>query len=95
MSTNTIIENASLDEVLAKFRGVVREEIQSFKPAPEDSYKTRAEAARKLRVSLVTLDKAVDVGILTGFRLNGRVLFKDSDLENALTKIPVKRRLGR
>jgi hypothetical protein len=93
MMTNSILlESISADGLKEMIQEAVRAEFLGHQPKPEDKLKTRKEAAQKLRITTVSLDKLVITGKLTGFRINGRVLFKESDLERALVEIPIRRK---
>ena len=51
------------------------------------------ETARRLRISLVTLNDWVNRGRIRAHKIGGRVLFRDSDVEAALHRIvPIKNR---
>ena len=51
------------------------------------------ETARRLRISLVTLNDWVNRGRIRAHKIGGRVLFRDSDVEAALNQIvPIKSR---
>ena len=57
------------------------------------NYLTRRETARRLRISLVTLNDWVNRGRIRAHKIGGRVLFRDSDVEAALHRIvPIKSR---
>jgi len=52
-----------------------------------------SETARRLRISLVTLNDWVNRGRIRAHKIGGRVLFRDSDVEAALHRIvPIKNR---
>ena len=53
-------------------------------------YLTRAEAARVLHVSLVTLDSYIKTGILPAKRIGTRVLVPEEALHSALRSITTK-----
>ena len=81
------------DSIKSLIKEAVREELSAINPMnSEDHLNSRKEAAQKLGICLVSLDKLINEGKLKGFRVNGRVLIKDHDLEAALTKIPVRNR---
>jgi len=67
--------------------------IRPPKPKSETKYLTRKETARRLKVSLVTLTDWVNRGRIVAHKIGGRVLFLESDVEEALAQvIPSKRR---
>lgn len=55
-------------------------------PTPE-TYRTRKETADKLNVSLPTLNEYTKRNLITGYRFGVRVMYKQSDIEAALTKM--------
>lgn len=62
---------------------------QTNKEVPKKNLKlyNRKETAKMLRVSLPTLNAYVKKGIITGQRIGARILFKEQDVEEALTRI--------
>ena len=79
---------------------LTRESLRDESPQlhPEPSAETpndlpRHETARRLRISLVTLNDWVNRGRIRAHKIGGRVLFRDSDVEAALHRIvPIKSR---
>lgn len=57
----------------------------------EKVFLTRKETAKILRISLPTLNEITKSGVLPGYRLRGRVLYKVSEIDSALS--PIKTRL--
>ena len=53
----------------------------------EQGYRTRKETAEILNISLPTLNEYTKKRILTGYRVGARVLYKQSEIESALTQI--------
>ena len=61
------------------------------KPSTADNYLTRKETASRLKVSLVTLTEWVNRSRLKAYKIGGRVLFRESEVEEALLQIiPLK-----
>ena len=54
---------------------------------PKDGLYKRKEAARKLKVSLVTLDNWVKIGIVNARRIGTRIYFTEQDINDALKKV--------
>lgn len=54
---------------------------------PAEIYRTRKETATQLNVSLVTLNEYTKRNLITGHRFGVRVLYKQSEIEAALTKM--------
>lgn len=66
----------------------VKNAIEGLKEAhPQEALLTRKEAADKLRISLVTLTDWVRRGKIKSHSIGGRILFKASDLEQALKPV--------
>jgi phage antirepressor YoqD-like protein len=55
--------------------------------APADTLRTRTETAKILRVTLATLNDYTKTGKIVANRIGNRVLYKDSDIQNALSKV--------
>jgi hypothetical protein len=65
--------------------------LKDFKPqdTPQvEKYLTRKETAGKLNVSLPTLNEYTKRQYITGYRFGVRVLYKQSEIETCLKKIP-------
>ena len=60
---------------------------QNIEQPQEEGYRTRNETSKMLNISLPTLNVYTQKGILTGYRVGRRVLYKQSEIESALTKI--------
>ena len=56
-------------------------------PEQPTFYITRAEAAKKLRITLSTLDKYAKAGIIQSYRIGGRIRFKSSEIEKAFEQV--------
>ncbi|GAB3018601.1 hypothetical protein GCM10027284_42060 [Cyclobacterium sediminis] len=54
---------------------------------PKEIFLTRKEAAEKLRISLVTLNEYSKRGVLKSYLIGGRVLYKESELEDSLYEV--------
>ena len=60
---------------------------QTTEQPKEEGYRTRKETAQILRISLPTLNQYTKKRILTGYRFGVRVLYKQSEIELALSQI--------
>lgn len=59
--------------------------------ASDNNYLTRKDTATRLKVSLVTLTDWVNRGKLKAYKIGGRVLFRENEVEEALAQIvPLK-----
>ena len=63
--------------------------------APQEKivYKTRKEASEKLHVTLPTLNEYTKSGLVKSYKIGGRVLYRDDELDAALSSAtPIKYR---
>ena len=60
---------------------------QTTEQPKEEGYRTRKETAEMLNISLPTLNHYTKKRILTGYRVGVRVLYKQSEIESALSQI--------
>lgn len=85
------INNISIDE----FKEIIRTTLEQIrldipKSNPSDrkkDYATRKDVASALHISLPTLNQLTKTGILTGYRIQGRVLYKWNEIDEALKRI--------
>ena len=75
------------------FERAIKEFLNPVKEIDKD-LKSRKETARILSISLPTLHHFTKEGIIRAFRIGNRVLYKQQDIENALSIIvaPNKRK---
>ncbi len=83
---------------IPELRKVFRQELEKYdadkqnnspltQPPAEIKYLSRKEAAKRLSVSLPTLQDWVKKGIISAYRINSRVLFKENELLAAPSRI--------
>lgn len=90
MTTDSILlQNMTEDGLKSIMQDAFREALASVKPK-EDKFVSRQEAAANFGISLPTLDKGLRNGTLTGYRIGGRILLKESELN--LSEIPIRKR---
>lgn len=89
-----IILEITVEEFKAIISSEIQKAIENYTPVASDTiYKTRRETAIKLHISLPTLNEYTKSGKLKAYRINGRVLYKDEELDAALTAVqPLKYR---
>lgn len=96
MPNEIYLNGLTTDQLSEMIRETVRDEMLNLKPPkakPENKFLTRKETARRLKVSLVTLTDWVNRGRIKAHKIGGRVLFRESDVDDALSQIiPQKRR---
>jgi excisionase family DNA binding protein len=94
MENSILIRNITAEELQELIRTTVREEFQILSPKKgELRYITRNEAAELLKITLPTLSRYTQLGILKGFRIGTRVLYKLEDIEQDVKSIATSRYL--
>lgn len=79
----------SLEKSISQLSGALAQKQET--PTTEVKYLTRKETASRLKVSLVTLTEWVNRSRLKAYKIGGRVLFRESEVESALSQIvPLK-----
>jgi len=93
MEDSILIRYLTIEELQNIIRSAIREEIQLAldKKLDENKYLTRKEAAALLKISLPTLNQYTKIGIINGFRIGTRVLYKLKDLESKMNEIITSR----
>lgn len=88
MTSSIILETITPDSLRDIIRQAVREEMSEQKSQqPETLYLTRKETAKRFRISLPTLNELTKSGRVKGYRVGGRVLYKETETDAALTEI--------
>lgn len=82
----------SREEFEARQKQIFKDAIEeasktSVNSGQHNSYITRKNTAELLHISLPTLNELTKSGILKGYRLQGRVLYKIAEIDNALTEM--------
>ena len=98
MQIATIIHNLNADDLKDLINQAFSEHMVKPTPAPPNKveYSSRKETAKILHVSLPTLDKYTEAGLIKGLRFGRRILYSLDDINNSLKQIQnVKFRRGR
>lgn len=86
-----MLEEITVSELGNLISDIVKTEIKNLPKEPSYSkkevYGSRKEVAKSLRISLPTLNQLTKTGILKGYRLQGRVLYKWVEVDEALRRI--------
>jgi excisionase family DNA binding protein len=82
-----LLESVSRDEFDNLIYKIDQLALLMPKPQIKDKYLTRHEVAKLLRISLPTLNELTKKGKLIGYRIGGRVLYKESEVESSLHQI--------
>ena len=76
--------------ILKDVRTELKEIVLNFQPQKQPEYLTRKEAAKILKVSLVTLSDWNKKGVLKPYRLGNLIRYKREELDQALISINSK-----
>lgn len=81
MTQNSIIlQNVDEERLKEIVSEAIREQLASDKPK-QDKYLSRSEVRKRLGICYPTLDKALAQGVLKGYRIGGRILLKENEIE--------------
>lgn len=84
-STNMILMTYSEDQLYQIIETAVVNALEKAQPKQDaEKYLTREETAKKCAITLATLNNWVNAGKIIAHKINGRVLFKQSDIDKAL-----------
>ena len=90
--TNFLIEQITRSEFEEFIVSTCKRLLVQPTPQPEEvELKTRKETAKKLGVSLVTLNEYTKNGIIPAYRIGSRVRYKSTDVEMALVKVSTQK----
>jgi excisionase family DNA binding protein len=79
MGKSVVIENVTTEELMISIREIIKDEL--LKTLPKQAvYITREEVKNRLGICYPTLDKALKNGTLKAYRIRGRILFKEDEL---------------
>lgn len=98
MDNSVIITNVTPDELTEKIRNILREELGRAITLPSDDsnqYLTRRQVAAKLDLSLPTVDKYSSLGIIKGYKIGTRILFREREVDDAVSQMSFSRRKSR
>lgn len=82
---------------VAELKTIMTEVIEQYYAGQkkEVKYLTRKEVRELLRVSYPTLDKCIKDGTLSAYKLRGRILFRNDEIELARFTFPGRVRRGK
>jgi excisionase family DNA binding protein len=83
------LHSTPISDLKAIIIEAVREEIKNITPPPplQTEYLTRKEVCKLLQVSEVTLLEWTKAGIIKGYRIQSRIRYKRSEVEESLQRI--------
>jgi len=90
---NLNIENLTSEDLRELFLKTITEEILPViqTTSKETELLTRKEVAKLLRVSLPTLHDWTKRGVIKAYRIEGKVYYKRSEIEESLTEIQAQK----
>ena len=91
MENSIILHSTSLKDFRDIIGNVVEEKLKLFKQEPPRTetieYLTRREVCDLLKISLATLHYYTKDGILKGYRIGGKILYRTVEVQNAVQEI--------
>jgi excisionase family DNA binding protein len=77
------------DIIVSRLRKILIDELkpQTVQQNSSPTYLTRAQVAQKLSITLFTVNEWTKKGKLSGYRIGRRVLYKENEVDKALTPI--------
>lgn len=90
MRNPTSIEIVTPEQLREIIREVIVEEVPKLIPqrTTGEKYYTRKEAAKRVRITMPTLDKYIQEGKIKAHRLGRRVLFSEEEIKKAIEEMP-------
>jgi excisionase family DNA binding protein len=84
-----LLNQITVEELADQLVAALRKDIGTsiLKPEPPERYLSRNEAAKLLRISLPTLNEWSKNGILESYKIGGRILYKQSEIEGEFTAV--------
>jgi len=89
MKNSIILQNMNADDLKTIIGKAISKELKIiFQTKKEEiKYKTRNETAKKLRISLPTLNHLTKTGKITGYKIGSRILYREDEINQCLSKI--------
>jgi excisionase family DNA binding protein len=89
-----ILQGLSVEQLLQRLDKLIEDKLEQRFEKPEnkpDDNLTRKEVAKLLRISLPTLHDWTKSGFIKHHKIQSRVLYKRSEVENALTSNSIQK----
>ncbi len=81
-----IFQSMTLEELKKVISNTIKKELKELK-TEEDRLLTREEAANVLNISLATLKKWTDKGIIPAYKISSNIRYKKSEILSSLDKV--------
>jgi len=94
MDTMQPLYTLSVNEAESLIKSWVKECLEETKPENSASnlpkYRTRKEVCKIFKMSLPTLDRYSQLGLIKSKRIGNRILYSEDDIQKALRECPVR-----
>ena len=87
MDQQIVLSSVPLTDLVSEIVRAMRADMDTATPPPPEELLTRVETAKQLHVTLPTLRQYTRRGYVKGYRMGNRVLYKRSEVLNALQQM--------
>lgn len=87
MDQQIVLSPVPLTDLVGQIVRAIRADMDNATPPPPEELLTRVETAKQLHVTLPTLRQYTRRGYVKGYRMGNRVLYKRSEVLNALQQM--------
>ena len=87
MNSSILLDQISRDDLITIITKIVQANIKPDPSQLANEFITRKDTARKLGLSLPTLNEYTKTGIIPAYRIGSRVRYKSNEIETALLRI--------
>ena len=98
MQSDLILTGIKVDDLIERITQLIeKNRVEKITPQVDTAlkYLSRVEVAKLLKITLPTLNEWSKVGLLKAYKIGNRVLYKQAEIEDSLTKISsIKYRRG-
>ena len=84
MENSVILQNMSRDDLKNDIKEILSEVLSE--KTSQEKFLSRKDVTQKFGVCLPTVDRALEKGQLTGYRIGHRILMKESEVEIGLSR---------
>ena len=92
-SSNNLAVTLTVAQMQSLISRCVKEALLDIQPQAKETERlySRKESCNMLKISLPTLSKYMELGIIKGHRVGNRILISSEDINNALRDIPTRK----
>lgn len=90
---SVLIQSISLDDLRKLISDIFETKLGELNPQPSETteFLSRQETASLLKISLPTLNQITKSGLLKGYRISTRVLYKRHEIESSIMEIQTQK----